>query len=72
LVTAEGQEATVLTDDPLAIHSAPSWSPDGRQLAYMRFEMAETAGLAGVWLHDLASGRQQLVEESAFLPGWLE
>ncbi len=72
LVPIDGQEATVLTDDPLANHSAPSWSPDGRKLAYMRFEMADAAGFPGIWLHDFESGQQRLVEEDAFLPGWLD
>lgn len=72
VVTVDGQEANALTDEPLVNFSAPSWSPDGRYLAYMRFELSDSAGLPSVWLHDFSNNQKLLVEEGAFLPGWLE
>ncbi|HEY3190188.1 MAG TPA: hypothetical protein VGJ70_22035, partial [Solirubrobacteraceae bacterium] len=35
----------------------PTWSPDGRQIAYS----SDRAGIAEVWIHDLASGRDRQV-----------
>jgi Tol biopolymer transport system component len=70
LVDLDGT-SRALTEDPLVNHTAPVWSPDGRQIAFMRSNLAGETGAAAVWLLDLESGEFGLVEEGAFLPGWL-
>lgn len=70
LVDIDGA-SRALTNEPLLNHSSPAWSPDGLQLAFMRWNAAGLGGEPAVWLLDVESGEMSLVEEGAFLPGWL-
>jgi len=62
----EGAQPALTSPEPII---SPSWSPDGRQLAYVSFESRKPV----VYVHDVASGRRRLVANfrgSNSAPGW--
>lgn len=73
LMRPDGAEAYALTADPLYNHSAFKWSPDGRWLAYMRFQTDDQTAPAEIWLVSVAAAGtaapQRLVQ--GYLPEWL-
>lgn len=65
---ADGESAQPALASPEPIIS-PSWSPDGRQLAYVSFESRKPV----VYVHDVASGKRRLVANfrgSNSAPAW--
>ncbi|HBH38953.1 MAG TPA: Tol-Pal system protein TolB [Curvibacter sp.] len=65
---ADGEGAQPALSSPEPIIS-PSWSPDGRQLAYVSFESRKPV----VYIHDVASGKRRLVANfrgSNSAPAW--
>lgn len=65
---ADGEGAQPALSSPEPIIS-PSWSPDGRQLAYVSFESRKPV----VYVHDVASGKRRLVANfrgSNSAPAW--
>jgi TolB protein len=78
LMRADGSEARPLTNEPLYHHSAFVWSPDGRQLVYMR-NNAVTPGLpAEIWTINVADSLQgadgtsaRKLVEGGYLPQWM-
>ncbi len=76
LMRPDGSQAQALTDDPLYNHSAFRWSPGSTALAYMRFNTAEPAVPAEIWIVELDPAGQgdrpsprRLV--AGYLPEWL-
>jgi Tol biopolymer transport system component len=78
LMRPDGTGAYALTADPLYNHSAFTWSPDGRLLAYMRFQTADQSAPAEIWLVSVAAAGSagagapaphRLVQ--GYLPEWL-
>jgi Tol biopolymer transport system component len=76
LMRPDGSGAYALTADPLYNHSAFTWSPDGRRLAYMRFQTADQLAPAEIWLVGIAAAgspeaaaAHRLVQ--GYLPEWL-
>jgi len=62
----EGAQPALTSPEPII---SPSWSPDGRQLAYVSFESRKPT----VYVHDVASGRRRLVANfrgSNSAPAW--
>ncbi len=62
----EGAQPALTSPEPII---SPSWSPDGRQLAYVSFESRKPV----VYVHEVASGRRRLVANfrgSNSAPGW--
>ncbi|MEW5987952.1 MAG: hypothetical protein AB1791_15065, partial [Chloroflexota bacterium] len=70
-IQAGGGQATPLTDDPLINHSSLAWSPDGRYLAFMRLNLSSSDSEPAVWLYDSQTASFRLIQDRAFLPGWL-
>jgi TolB protein len=68
IADADGEGGQVALASPEPIIS-PSWSPDGRELAYVSFESQK----AVVWVQDVASGKRQAVANfrgSNSAPAW--
>jgi len=68
IADADGEGGQVALASPEPIIS-PSWSPDGRELAYVSFESQK----AVVWVQDVASGRRRAVANfrgSNSAPAW--
>ncbi len=62
----EGAQPALTSPEPII---SPSWSPDGRQLAYVSFESRKPV----VYVHEVASGRRRLVANfrgSNSAPAW--
>jgi Tol biopolymer transport system component len=61
MMDAEGGNLRALTQpgSPIGGHAAPTWSADGRYLAFTVFEGDEANG---VWLHTLATGDTRLLD----------
>lgn len=62
----EGAQPALTSPEPII---SPSWSPDGRQLAYVSFESRKPV----VYIHEVASGKRRLVANfrgSNSAPGW--
>jgi TolB protein len=62
----EGAQPALTSPEPII---SPSWSPDGRQLAYVSFESRKPT----VYVHEVASGRRRLVANfrgSNSAPAW--
>ena len=65
---SDGENAQAALSSPEPIIS-PSWSPDGRQLAYVSFESRKPV----IYVHDVASGRRRLLANfrgSNSAPAW--
>ncbi len=68
IADADGEGGQVALASPEPIIS-PSWSPDGRELAYVSFENQKAA----VWVQDVASGKRRSVANfrgSNSAPAW--
>jgi len=62
----EGAQPALTSPEPII---SPSWSPDGKQLAYVSFESRKPT----VYVHEVASGRRRLVANfrgSNSAPAW--
>lgn len=62
----EGPQPALTSPEPII---SPSWSPNGRQLAYVSFESRKPV----VYIHDVASGKRRLVANfrgSNSAPAW--
>ncbi|HRI17573.1 MAG TPA: Tol-Pal system beta propeller repeat protein TolB [Burkholderiaceae bacterium] len=68
IADADGEGGQVALTSPEPIIS-PSWSPDGRELAYVSFENQKAA----VWVQEVASGKRRMVANfrgSNSAPAW--
>jgi Tol biopolymer transport system component len=48
-----------------------AWSPDGTQLAYLRFQLMKADARPEVWLLSIAGGEPKKIADNATLPAWL-
>lgn len=72
LMRADGSEARALTADPNIFHGPPSWSADGRQLLYQRYDVNDPVGRPAVWVMEVATGGETLVAGGGYLPVWVK
>ncbi|HEV2322211.1 MAG TPA: Tol-Pal system beta propeller repeat protein TolB [Gammaproteobacteria bacterium] len=62
---ADGYGAQPIMQSPHQPIMSPSWSPDGRQIAYVSFESGQPA----IYIQDLGTGKRDLVSQRAGLNG---
>ena len=71
VMSAGGEDPNPLSDAPFYNHSAFAWSPDGEQLAYIRFNQEAPTQPPEIWLVNAdGSGAQQLLT-GGFSPRWI-
>ena len=64
-LTASGSDDTpVPPPDPTRYHGHPVWSPDGSRIAYQ--------GAPGIWVLDLATRADRMLEPEMWGPAWLD
>ena len=71
LMDADGGNATSLTENANWHHGEAQWSFDGTQLLFQRFDGTTPSVPPALWLHDVATGEEQLVIENGVRPKWL-
>lgn len=71
IMDADGENARQITDDPHYNHFEFAWSPDGRQLAFVRFNQSELTEPPELWLADPVSRRTTLLQIGAYAPKWV-
>lgn len=71
LMRPDGSEFRYLTDNGDTHHGLPTWSPDGRYLAYQTFQLQEIGGKPSVWLLDLQTGDRTEIVDTGNRPSWL-
>lgn len=67
----ETGESTPLTDSIDYQHTAFSWHPDGKQLAFVRYNQATLSELPEIWLVDTTSADALRLIINGFAPGWI-
>jgi Tol biopolymer transport system component len=71
LVEGEPRSALQLTDEVDYNHTSFSWHPDGRQLAYVRYNQTQPSDPPEIWvINPDGSGKVRLVI-GGFAPGWI-
>lgn len=71
LMRPDGSEARPLTDEPDFNHSSIGWSPDGSTLVYMRFNQADIAQPAEIWVIGSDGQDAHSLVTGGFSPRWL-
>lgn len=64
-------ETTAYTDEVDYHHTSFAWHPDGRRLAYVRYNQATLSEAPEIWLLDTASGESLRLIINGFAPGWI-
>jgi Tol biopolymer transport system component len=67
----DGSKAAPLTDAPFINHGAPTISPTGTTLAYLRFDLEAPLEPAQIWWFDLETQRESRAVEGGYLPAWI-
>jgi hypothetical protein len=70
LMRADGSQAHPLTVAPEFDHGNPTWSPDGRLLAYQHFPLKGPNIVVSVWMIDVVTGEQWQLASSGQFPQW--
>jgi Tol biopolymer transport system component len=63
--------AVQYTDNPNFNHFDFSWSPDGSQLAYVRFNQTTLNEATEIWLIDTNNGLTTSLVQGGFAPQWI-
>jgi Tol biopolymer transport system component len=67
----ETGESTPLTESIDYQHTAFSWHPDGKQLAFVRYNQATLSEAPEIWLIDTTSTVAMRLIINGFAPGWI-
>ncbi len=71
LMRSDGSEAKAVTNDALYNHSAFGWSPNGKFLIYMRFNIADFINPSEIWMVNAdGTGAKKLIT-GGYFPQWL-
>jgi Tol biopolymer transport system component len=68
---SDGSQAHPLATDPEAHLGSIAWSPDGTELAYLRFQLMQADARPEVWLMSMDGGKPTKLADNATLPAWL-
>jgi hypothetical protein len=71
LMRPDGSGAQALTREPRLTHFSFAWSPNGDQIAYVRFDQAQLTQPPEIWLLDVASRQSQRIAPGGFAPQWI-
>ena len=71
LMPAGGTDARKITDEPYFNHYQFVWSPDGKRLAYMRFNQTVLTEPPEIWIFDLATGQTRRLVQGGYAPQWI-
>jgi Tol biopolymer transport system component len=64
-------QAQPITDDPNYTHYQFAWSPDGKQLAYVRFDQTILTNPPEIWLLTLINAERTSLVENGYWPQWI-
>jgi Tol biopolymer transport system component len=67
---SDGLTPEALTDVPARNHSALTWSPDGRYLAYMEFDQVDMTKAAEIWWMALDGSASGSLASGGYAPQW--
>lgn len=71
LMRPDGSEAHPLVTDPQAHLGSIAWAPDGRSLAYLRYQLMQADVRPEIWWVSLDGGTSLRLAENGTLPSWL-
>jgi Tol biopolymer transport system component len=71
VMRADGSEAIALTNAPSYSHSAFAWSPDGRQIAYLRFNQETLTDPLELWTVESDGSNPTQLVIGGFAPQWI-
>jgi Tol biopolymer transport system component len=71
LMRPDGSDARPLVTDPEAHLGSVAWSPDGRALAYLRFQLMQADARPEIWFLTLDGGAPVKLADNGTLPQWL-
>jgi Tol biopolymer transport system component len=67
----DGSNARQLTDDPFFNHYAFAWSPDGRQIAYLRSDQSNLSQPLELWVVGVDGSNPLQLVIGGFAPQWI-
>ena len=70
LLDGETGETSPLTGDVALNFAVPHWSPNGREIVFQRFELAQAAGVPEIWVYDLELGEMHKLANGS-RPHWV-
>lgn len=71
LMRPDGREARAITNAPYFNHSSFAWSPDGRQLAYLRFNQDNPTNPPEIWIMNLDGSIPIQLVIGGYAPQWI-
>jgi Tol biopolymer transport system component len=71
LVRSDGNNPQAMTNSPNNNHLGFAWSPDGKYIAYLRFNTASYNQSREVWIMDSKTGITQKILVNGYRLGWL-
>lgn len=70
VMSADGKQARALTDEPLYNHYDFAWSPDGQQIAYVRFHQTVLTLPPELWIIQADGGQPIQLVIGGYAPHW--
>jgi Tol biopolymer transport system component len=67
----DGSEAVSLVTAAEAHHGGFAWSPDGRQITYLRLPLGQANARPDIWAISIDGGAPVQLAQGGTLPSWL-
>ena len=71
LMQADGTQPQAMTDDPFHNYFDFTWSPDGKQLAFVRFHQTELTEPPEIWMMEAGTASSRRLVSGGYSPQWL-